>query len=188
MYDSCVAQKWGDNVVKWTHTVWYRAGRNIQQLVAHGCDPLKLICNRCHEKGLWFIPSNPVTLSGGDRDTEGGLGRKSDFVCDYPEFQVGEDDDARASDLSPTRFSFLQPEARKQQFLVYEGLLSCYETDGIELNMTDFVPFCKFSEVDELAPVLFEWIRDLRAIALRAEQSQGRRKRIYVRIPVHPDA
>ena len=57
MYDSHVAQKWGDNVVKWTHTVWYRAGRNIQQLVADGHDPLKLLCDRCTKKGSGSFPA-----------------------------------------------------------------------------------------------------------------------------------
>ena len=33
-----------------------------------------------------------------------------------------------------------------------------------------------------------QWIRDLRAVARNAEADQGRRKRIYVRIPAHPDA
>ena len=188
MYDSRVAQKWGDNVVKWTHTVWYRAGRNIHQLVADGYDPLKLLCDRCHEKGIWFIPSNPVTLSGGDRATDGGLGRKSDFVYEHPEFQVGEEEDPRASDASVTRFSFLHPEVRAERFQVSEELLARYETDGIELNMTDFVPFCRFDEVEELAPIMTQWIRDLRAVARNAEADQGRRKRIYVRIPAHPDA
>ncbi len=188
MYDSRVAQKWGDNVVKWTHTVWYRAGRNIHQLIADGYDPLKLLCDRCHEKGIWFIPSNPVTLSGGDRAIDGGLGRKSDFVYEHPEFQVGEEQDPRASDASVTRFSFLHPEVRKERFQVSEELLVRYETDGIELNMTDFVPFCRFDEVEELAPIMTQWIRDLRAVARNAEADQGRRKRIYVRIPAHPDA
>ena len=188
MYDSRVAQKWGDNVVKWTHTVWYRAGRNIHQLVADGYDPLKLLCDRCHEKGIWFIPSNPVTLSGGDRAIDGGLGRKSDFVYEHPEFQVGEEEDPRAPDASVTRFSFLHPEVRKERFQVSEELLVRYETDGIELNMTDFVPFCRFDEVEELAPIMTQWIRDLRAVARNAEADQGRRKRIYVRIPAHPDA
>ncbi len=188
MYDSRVAQKWGDNVVKWTHTVWYRAGRNIHQLVADGYDLLTLLCDRCHEKGIWFIPSNPVTLSGGDRATEGGLGRKSDFVYAHPEFQVGEEADPRASDASTTRFSFLHPEVREERFQVSEELLARYETDGIELNMTDFVPFCRFDEVEELAPIMTQWIHDLREVARKAEGNQGRRKRIYVRIPAHPDA
>ena len=188
MYDSRVAQKWGDNVVKWTHTVWYRAGRNIHQLVADGYDPLTLLCDRCHEKGIWFIPSNPVTLSGGDRAIDGGLGRKSDFVYEHPEFQVGAEEDPRASDASITRFSFLHPEVREERFQVSEELLARYETDGIELNMTDFVPFCRFDEVEELAPIMTQWIRDLREVARKAEEKQGRRKRIYVRIPAHPDA
>ena len=188
MYDSRVAQKWGDNVVKWTHTVWYRAGRNIHQLIADGHDPLKLLCDRCHEKGIWFIPSNPVTLSGGDRATDGGLGRKSDFVYEHPEFQVGEEEDPRASDTSATRFSFLHPEVREERFQVSEELLARYETDGIELNMTDFVPFCRFDEVEEFSPIMTQWIRDLREVAQNAEEKQGRHKRIYVRLPAHPDA
>ena len=95
------------------------------------------------KRGSGSFPSNPVTLSGGDRATDGGLGRKSDFVYEHPEFQVGEEDDPRASDASTTRFSFLHPEVREERFQVSEELLARYETDGIELNMTDFVPFCQ---------------------------------------------
>ena len=35
----------------------------------------------------------------------------------------------------------------------------------------------------ELAPVLTSWLRDLRKVADAAQTSQGRRKRVYVRIP-----
>ena len=188
MYDSRVAPQWGDNVVKWTHTVWYRASRNIKQLIADGHDPLKLLCDRSHEKGIWFIAANWVGFEGGDRETSGGLGRKSDFVYDHPQFQVGEENDPRAQYVAPNRFSFLHPEVREQRFLVFEEFLSRYETDGILLNLIDLAPFCKFSEVKQLAPVLTQWIRDLRRVAVKAEHDQGRRKRIFVHIPSHPDA
>ena len=51
-YDSKVGQKWGDNVPMWAHPIFYRASRNLHQLIADGHDPLKLLCDRCHEKGL----------------------------------------------------------------------------------------------------------------------------------------
>ncbi len=51
-YDSKVGQKWGDNVPMWVHPIFYRASRNLHQLIADGHDPLKLLCDPCHEKGL----------------------------------------------------------------------------------------------------------------------------------------
>ena len=188
MYDSRVAQRWGDNVTRWTHSVWYRAARNIHQLIADGHDPLKLLCERSHEKGIWFIASSWVNFQGGERRKDGGLGRKSDFIYDHPEYQVGEEDDPRASHVAPHRFSFLHAAVRHERFKVFEEMLARYDTDGVELDLCGFVPMCKFSEVGLLAPALTQWLRELREVATTAEREQGLRKRIYARIPSHPDA
>ena len=188
LYDSRVAQRWGDNVTRWTHPVFYRAARHIHKLIAEGHDPLKLLCDRCHEKGLWFIASNYLTLLGGKRTADGGMGRKSDFVYEHPQFQVGPDDDPRAKGVTSYRFSFLHEAFRMERFKVFHELLLRYETDGIELNLAEFAPYCTFRQIGQLAPVLTEWLRALRDTARKAEESQGRRKRIYVRIPAHPDA
>ena len=106
LYDSRVAQKWGDNVVQWKHPVWYRAARHLQQLVADGHDPLRLLCDRADEKGIWLIAGNWIGLQGGTRAVDGGFGRKSDFVFDNPKFQVGMENDPRAEYVDPARFSF----------------------------------------------------------------------------------
>ena len=188
IYDSQVSQKWGDNVDKWKHPVWYRGARHLKQLIDAGHDPLKLLCDRCHEKGLWFIAADYIGLQGSDREKDAGYGRKSDFVYNHPEFSVGHDPDPRAKDIDPKRFSFLHPALREERMRVYSELLRRYETDGVEVNLAEFVPFCKFQEVDQLAEILTAWLRDLRREAQHAEQEQGRRKRVYVRIPAHPDA
>ena len=190
-YDSQVAQKWGDNVDVWSHEIFYRASRNLQQLIADGHDPMKLLCDRCHEKEFWFLPTAPVCIVGGQRDADVSYGRKSDFVLDNPQFYVGQhDSDPRAKLLGrffqPTRMNFLHPEVRNERFLIFEELLTRYETDGIELDLSidnEFGPFCKFGEVEQLASLLTQWITDLRAVARKAEARQGRRKRIYIRIP-----
>ena len=194
-YDSRVAAKWGDNVALWTHEIFYRAARTLHQLVADGHDPMKLLCDRSHEKGIWFMPAICVCILGGDRAVDNGMGRISDFVYNHPQYQVGPDDDPRAKKparfFGPKRMSFLHPEVRKERFLICEELLSRYETDGIELDLSidnDFGPFCRFGEVGRLAPILTQWISELRAVANKAEQAQGRRKRIYVRIPAGPPA
>jgi hypothetical protein len=188
VYDSHVAQKWGENVIQWTHYVWYRAALILQQLIADGHDPLKLLCDRCHQVGIWMLASGSVCLQGGDRATYGGLGRKSDFVYNNPQFQVGEEKNHKDKQAPSTRFSFLHPEVRKERLQVFEELLTRYETDGLELNLAETVPYCRFDQVDQLAPVMTQWIRELRGVARKAEQAQGRRKRIYARIPAHPDS
>ncbi|MEE2739169.1 MAG: hypothetical protein VX435_13145 [Planctomycetota bacterium] len=188
LYDSHVAQKWGDNVKQWTHPVWYRAGRHLKQLIEDGHDPLTLLCDRCHEKRLFLIASNTFSLIGGDRETDGGLGRKSDFAYDHKQFEVGEENDSRADSTTPRRFNLLHTEAREERLRVFSELLSRYATDGVEIDMTTFVPYCRFDQVKELAPYLTEWLRKLSHVAREAEQGQGRRKRIYVRVPAHPDA
>jgi hypothetical protein len=180
-YDSRVAQKWGDNVTTWKHQVWYRAGRVLHQLIADGHDPLKLLCDRCHARGLWFMPSLWVGLVGGDRKIDGGLGRKSDFVYDHPQYQVGQDDDPRAQALLAARFSFLHPEVRLERLRVFEELLGRYATDGVEVDLANpdnLGPMCRFGEANRLAPLLTRWLGGVRNAARRAEALQRRRKRV----------
>lgn len=192
-YDSKVAAKWGDNVEVWTHQIFYRAARNLRQLIADGHDPMKLMCDRAHEKGIWFLPTISVLITGGDRATDIGLGRKSDFAYNNPQFRVGADDDPRAKSparfFGPDRFNFVHAEVRQERFRICEELLERYDTDGIELDLStdnDFGPLCRYSEIPQMAPLLTQWIADLHAVARKAEQAQGRRKRLYVRIPAGP--
>ena len=179
---------WGAEVNKWSHYVWYRAGKILRQLIDEGHDPLKIVCDRCQEAGIFMVASAWVSLQGTNRQESEGWGRTTAFSMDNPQFQVGEDPDPRAQGLPKSRFSFLHPEVRRERFRVFEELLTRYETDGIDLNLTWSMPFCRFDQVSELAPAMTQWIRDLRKVADRAEQSQGRRKRIYARVPAQPEA
>ena len=194
-YGSQVAQKWGDNVDVWVHPIFYRASRNLKQLIADGNDPMRILAERCHQKNIWFLPTCPVCITGGTPEVERGYGRKSDFVFDNPQFYVGEDSASQAKFLgrmfSPKRLNFLHPEVRKERFLIFEELLTRYESDGVEVDLSldnEFGPLCRFDEVGELAPILTQWIRELKKVAIKAEKTQGRRKRLYVRIPSGPSS
>ena len=189
-YDSESGEVWGDNVEIWSHPIFYRAARNLRQLISNGHDPMKILCDRAHEKALLFMPTLPLCIVGGDRAEDQGYGRKSNFVYDHPEFYVGPDSHLNARHLGrffgPARLSFLRREVRQERFRLFEELLVRYETDGVEVDLSidnEFGPFCRFSEVGWLATVLTEWLRELRQAAARAEADQSRRKRIYVRIP-----
>jgi hypothetical protein len=189
-YDSQVADKWGDNVQEWSHPIFYRAARNLQQLIADGHDPMRFLSERCHQNRMYFLPTCPLGIVGGSRETDLGYGRKSDFVLDHPQFHVGEDPDPRAENMArfhtAKRLSFLHNQVRRERFLIFEELLTRYETDGVEVDLSidnEFAPLCLLGEVAEYTAVLTQWIRDLRKVATEAAQSQQRRKRIYIRIP-----
>jgi len=188
LYDSKVTQKIGDNVNKWVHPVYYRTSRNLQRLVSDGYDPLKLLCDRANENGLWFLASAWNTVTGGVREPYIWEGGNSDFAFDNPHLQVGEDKDPRSEHTDSTRFNFLHTEVREERFILFKEMLSAYETDGIVLNFTELVPLCKFSEVNSLSSVLTQWISRLRNVASKAESDQNRRKMIYAKVPSHPDA
>ena len=194
-YDSAVGEKWGDNVDVWSHPIFYRAARNLKQLIDDGHDPLKILCDRAHEKGLWFLPTLPLCIVGGDRSQDGGYGRKSDFVYEHPEHYVGSDSHPAASELGrffgPARMNFLRAGVREERFRLFEELQVRYESDGVEVDLSidnEFGPFCRFEEVPKLAPILTEWLARLREVADRAQQEQQRRKRIYVRLPASGEA
>lgn len=188
-YDSRVGDKWGDNVQEWKHPIFFRASRNLQQLIADGHDPMQIMAERCQEKGIFFFPTLPVSIQGGDRETSLGYGRKSDFAYNS-KFYVGEDSDPRAVNLGrflgPTRMNFLHAEVRQERFRIFEELLTRYASDGVELDLSidnEFGPMCKFRDLEKYRAVLTAWIRDVRKVADAAASEQGRRKRVYVRIP-----
>ena len=120
LYDSAVAQKIGDNIEKWVHPVYYRTARNVQRLVADGHDPMRLLCDRAHQKGVWFLAGGWLTVTGGVREAFAWEGGNSYFALDHPEFQVGQDQDPRASHVSPLRFSFLRREVREERLRLFE--------------------------------------------------------------------
>ena len=185
LYDTRVGQMHSTNVDKWTHAVNYRDALHVRQLVKEGWDRPQLFCERCHEEDMLFIASAPINIGADTSDRNRGLGRTSDFVFDNQHLSVGKDNDPRAEHISPTRMNFIHPEVRAERLQIYEEFLSRYETDGVEVQ-SEVLPICKYNEVERCASLLTEWLRKLKAIALKAEKSQSRKKRIWFRVPADP--
>ena len=187
IYDTKVGQMHGSNVGKWNHAVNYRDGLHVRQLVREGWDRPQLFCDRCHEKGMLFFASAHLNIGAGASEQARGTGRLSDFVLDSDHLRVGKDEDPRASYVSPIRLNFIHPEVREERLRIFEEFLSRYSTDGVEVH-SEVLPICRYSQVSQCAPLLTQWLRDLKAIAGKAEREQGRRKRVYMRIPANPRA
>lgn len=80
-FDSQCAPLWGANVDTWEHVIFYRASRNLHQLIAGGHDPMALMCGRANAAGLFFLPTLPLCIVGQSDPSVGrGMGRTSDFA------------------------------------------------------------------------------------------------------------
>ncbi len=182
LYDTKAGERWGHNVDKTNHIIWYRTVRNLEQFIADGHDPLRVVCARAHELGFAFVPSFILGMQYQER-AEATDCRCSNFCFDHPQYQVGPEPDfpeARWDDA--TRFSYAIEEVRRNRLAVIEELVGAYETDGIELNLFDYAPFLARSEIAEHTDTFTQFIRDVRTLCSKAAEKQGRPKRLLLRV------
>jgi hypothetical protein len=146
-----------------------------------------------------MIAGNWANFQGNTRELAGGLGRTSDWVFDHtgqyscgdtaPPPPVSAGPGATAvTNVDPLRLSWLHAPVRQRRFAEFEELLSRFGTDGVEVNFVDFAPLCRFDDVAALAPLVTQWLRDLRKVADAAAAQQQRRKRLLARVPADPAA
>ena len=70
LHDTRVGELWGHNVDKWPHLIWRRTYQNAKGLIEEGNDPLRIVCDRAHEKGMLLYPTLLVQV--GERRAMGG--------------------------------------------------------------------------------------------------------------------
>jgi hypothetical protein len=180
LYDTKVGERWGHNINRTNHIIWYRAALNLEQFIADGNDPLQVVCERAHELGFNFTTSLILGMQH-QPPAEVTDCRCSDFCFEHPEYQVGpEPEFPEAGWDDPTRFSYAIPEVRQNRLAVIEELLS-YDTDGIELNLADYAPFLARKEIPEHTNTFTQFIVDVRQLCDQAAAKQSRKKRLLVR-------
>ncbi|MDP6438343.1 MAG: hypothetical protein QGH74_01795 [Candidatus Brocadiia bacterium] len=181
LYDTRAGERWGHNVRKTNHIIWYRAGRNLERFIADGNDPLRVVCDRAHELGFTFMPSLILGMSHEER-AEATNCRCSDFCFDHPEYQIGpEPDFPEAQWDNPARFSYAIQEVRRNRLAVIEELVGSYESDGIELHLSGGAPFVARREIPTHTETFTQFVRDVRALCDAAGKEQGRPKRLLLR-------
>ena len=181
LYDTKAGERWGHNVQKTNHIIFYRAKRNLEAALAAGRDPLALVCARAHALGFTFMPSMLMVMSHEPR-AEVSNCRCSDFCMDHPELQVGEEPDIPEARWDhPKRLSYAHEAVRENRLAVIRELLEDYDSDGLELNLYDYAPFVARREIPEHTDTITRFMREVRSICDTAAQKQGRPKRLLVR-------
>ena len=141
-YPSRVGMRFGADIQPFDQAAYWRVWNNMQSLIDRGLDPLTVLIDRAHEKGMDFLASVRLGRYGGidpALDTKtGGRG-------------------------------YVNKEVRDHVFAVLEELATDYATDGLELDFAAPPGGASFyfqpDDVPEYTPVMTGWLRDVAAMA-----------------------
>ena len=134
LHDTQVGEIWGDNVDEWPHLIFRRAHQNAKQLIQDGHDPLQLVCDRAHAKGMLLYPTLLVQQGSGERGVDT---RPSNSRLENKHLEIGAAGDL---ELGPGNecLDFMHEEVREERFALIAETLERYEVDGFELIRTEY--------------------------------------------------
>ena len=136
-YPSGIGLMFGDDRQPFQHVYEWRAWENMQSLIARGLDPLTVLVDRAHEKGMDFIASLRMGAYGGMA----------------PEHAV-----------NTGGRGFVHPEVRDHQRAILEELATRYAVEGVELDFAASPggsPFwLRKEDVPEYTTVITDFVRE----------------------------
>ena len=175
LHDTKVGELLGHNVDKWDHLVFHRAHQNAKSLIEAGHDPLRIVCERAHEKGLLLYPTLLVQNFGPEMATV----RCSDFRWENRHLEIG----ARG-DLNPDMpwidgLDFKHREVQDERFALIEETLNEYPVDGFELQLNNYPRYFHPDEVEAGIEVMTDWIGRVHEAVKRS----GADRELVIRVP-----
>ena len=135
LYDTKVGERWGHNYDLVSHEVWYRAAQNCEAMIAAGHDPLRVVCDHAHKRGMNFVAHLLLGLhhKPASRVTDG---RQADFTTNHPEWMKGEDTSDKEGGFGvANQLSYAHAGVRADRLAVAAEVLTDYPTDGLEINL-----------------------------------------------------
>ena len=182
LYDSEAGELWGKRIEKWPHLIWRRANQNFKKLVEEGNDPLRVICDRAHAKGMLLY----ATLLGQQGARERMLQSwakaewsESDWQFDIQPLEIGASGDVNESFPGYRCLDFKHVEVRDKTLAVIEEVLTDYPIDGFELQLNYQPYYFHPNEVEAGRPVMTEWIRRV----YEAVKETGSERELAIHIP-----
>jgi hypothetical protein len=180
MYDTKVGIKFGENAMPHNSgLVWWRAAENLKSAIERGLDPLKIVVDRAHEKGIRVLGSIRINDAGAPEGSNYTIGK---LKYENPDVMIGEEDPDKP--YTATALDFARKEVQEERLAVIEEICDRYGADGVEIDEYIRV-FFKPSEVQKNIPILTQWMRDVRALLDGIGKKQGRELSLAVR--VHPN-
>ena len=179
LHDTKVGELLGHNVDKWDHFVFHRAHQNAKGLIEEGHDPLRIVCERAHEKGLLLYPTLLVQNFG----PETASVRCSDFRWENRHLEIGARGDL-ASDMPwIDGLDFKHREVQDERFDLIEETLNEYPVDGFELQLNNYPRYFHPDGVERGIGIMTDWIGRVH----EAVKKSGVDRELVVRVPASPE-
>ncbi len=165
-YPSKVGMQFGADIQPFDSAPYWRIWENMQSLIARGIDPLTLLIDRSHEKGMDFFAS--LRLGGyGGMDPQHAL-----------------ENGGRG---------FVHPEVRDHQFAVLEELATQYPVEGIELDFAAAPGGSPFwlthEDAPEYTPIMTDFVRNVAEMVRNRPDGPGQiGARIYPTVELNQKA
>ena len=157
LHDTRAGELLGHNVDKWDHAVFRRAHQNAKHLIEEGNDPLRLLCERAHERNMLLYATLLVQKHG---VTEAPV-RCSDFRRNNQHLEIG-----AAGDVDPgfpgfDGLDFKHKEVRDERFAIIHEVLTEYAVDGFELQLASLPYFFHPNEMEAGRSIMTGWIAQI---------------------------
>ena len=168
----------------WRHDAegWERAGRNAKALIDEGNDPLRIICERAHEKGMLIYPSLFAQQS-----TKFGGTRVSNFRLQNRHLEIGAAAELDGSLEHWEGLDYKHEEVRDERFELIDETLNSYDVDGFELHLVRSPRFFYYfhpNEIDAGRVIMTEWVGKI----YEAVKTSGTERELAIKIPTSIDA
>ncbi len=166
-YPTRVGKRFGQGVGEFDMGVYWRIWEGMQSLIDREIDPLRVLIDRAHEKGMDFFSSfrmqsyEAVNPEGSNRTGEPGFG-----------------------DPSQGGRGFANPRVQDAQFSVLEELATRYPVEGLELDFGVWFdstsPYFRSEEVKENVPLMTEHVKRISEMVRGRGEASGQ---IGARVP-----
>jgi hypothetical protein len=161
LYDTRAGELWGQNVEKWPHTIWRRAQQNFSELIHRGEDPLRVLCERAHAKGL-LLYATLLTQQGG-RERMLKSWENEDFDPEDWRLDVQPLDIGASGDVEPDWPGYRCPDFKHEEVrdgtqAVIQEVLDNYPVDGLELQLTYEPYYFHPDQVEAGRSIMSAWI------------------------------
>ena len=178
-HNTKVGEVWGDPIKKWGHLIFRRAHQNVKMMIQAGRDPLRIVCERAHAKGMLIYPTLLVNQSTGKRGSDV---RGSNFRWQNTQLEIG----ARGgleNFPGATNLDFKHEVVRNERFALIQEVLQNYPVDGFELQLNypgRAVAFFHPQELEAGREIMTSWVKRV----YEEVKASGEQRELTIRLPV----
>jgi hypothetical protein len=157
--------------ILWGLSSW-RAYENIMSLIDRGLDPMKVLLDRAHDKGLEFFASLRMAHNSDPKDAD--IAHNGQFKIDHPEWCL--------RGRGKYNFNWVHPQVRAERLGLIDETVNRYDIEGLEVDWVFNPFFFQEGEVEQNSHILTEFMRDARRSVDKAAQKRGRPMALGARV------